>query len=90
MHGNENVQKNRFQRNGKQRCISFLWYFLNNEVTDTSKNILATNVKMVRKELKYGSLSAEEVSYQVVVLCFENNKNNLAYVMFFVTQVLKN
>lgn len=45
---------------------------------------------MVRKGLKYGSLSEEAVSYQIVVLCFEKNENDLAYVMLFVTQVLKN
>lgn len=53
-------------------------------------DILATDVKMLRKELEYGSLSEEAVSYQIVALCFENNENDFACVMFFVTQVLKN
>lgn len=38
--------------------------------------MLATNVKRVRKELKNGSLSLGTVCYQIVVLCFENNKND--------------
>lgn len=31
-----------------------------------------------------------EVYLRKQFLCFENNENNFTYVMFFVTQVLKN
>lgn len=51
--------------------------------------MLSTNVKMARKELKNGSLSLGTVCYQIVVLCFENNKNDLDYVVVVVTEVLK-
>lgn len=51
--------------------------------------MLATDVEMVRKELKSGSLSVGTVCYQIVVLCFENNKNDSDYVMLFITEVLK-
>lgn len=51
--------------------------------------MLATDVEMVRKELKSGSLSVGTVCYQTVVFCFENNKNYSDYVMLFINEVLR-
>lgn len=51
--------------------------------------MLATNVKMTRKELKNWSLSLGTDCYQTAVLCFENNKNDLDDVMLLATEVLK-
>lgn len=68
------MSENRFQRNGKQRYISFPWYFLNNENNSAQQNMLATNAKMVRKELKNGVLYLGTNYFQIVALCFEMKK----------------
>lgn len=51
--------------------------------------MLASDVEMVRKELKSRSSSLGRVCYQIVGFCFENNKNDSDYVMLFITEVLK-